>query len=133
LSCSEKQHCGAGSEGLQKAALRLKSMEVLMFRRIRAGTLPGFALALLMGPAALAAPQDEKPEVQQKQAPEDNKAYLPPWMQKPAGATASAAEKGAEPAASDLPADAAAKQKPAAQKRRHRDSIFGPGFSLFSR
>jgi hypothetical protein len=127
-------------EVLRKAAFRGAAAspgheEVLMLCRMkRAVLLPGFGLALLMGPAALAAPQDEKPEVQQKQTPDDNKAYLPPWMQKPAGATARAADKGAEPAASDVQADAA-KQKPAGQKtpRRHRDSIFGPGFSLFWR
>jgi hypothetical protein len=101
----------------------------------RAAALPGLALALLIGPAALAAPEDEKPEAQQSQPSDDSKAYLPPWMQKPAGVAASAADKAPEAAALDASGDPAAKQKPPGQKtpRRHRDSIFGPGFSLFWR
>jgi hypothetical protein len=96
----------------------------------RAVVLPGLVLALLMGPAAFAAPEDEKPEAQQSQAQDDNKAYLPPWMQKPDGVTVNAAEKGAEAAASDVSGDPAAKQKQVGQKtpRRHRDSFFFPGF-----
>jgi hypothetical protein len=92
----------------------------------RAVVLSGFALALLLGPAAFAAPEDEKPEVQQSQAQDDSKAYLPPWMQKPDSVTVNAAEKGAEAPASDVTGDAAAKQKQAGQKtpRRHRDSFF---------
>jgi hypothetical protein len=107
----------------------------------RAGMLLGLALALLMGTAALAAPENEKGEVRQhqapddNQAPEDNKAYLPPWMQKPAAATASAPEKGTEAGALDASTDPAAKQKQAGQKtpRRRRDGIFGSGFSFFWR
>jgi hypothetical protein len=96
----------------------------------RAVVLPGLVLALLMGPAAFAAPEDEKPEAQQSQAQDDNKAYLPPWMQKPAGVTVNAADKGAEATAPDAPEDLAAKQKQAGQKtpRRHRDSFSFPGF-----
>ena len=98
----------------------------------KAVVLPGLALALLVGPAALAAPEDEKPQAQQNQAAEDNKSYLPPWMQKPdapAGATANAADKGAEAAALESPGDPA-KQKPAGQRapRRHHDSGFWPNF-----
>jgi hypothetical protein len=101
----------------------------------RAVALPGLALALLMGPAAFAAPEDEKPQAPQSQPPDDSKAYLPPWMQKPAGPAASAAAKGPEATALDASADPAAKQKPPGQKspRRNRDSIFGSGFSFFSR
>jgi hypothetical protein len=101
----------------------------------RAVVLPGLALALLMGPAAFAAPEDEKPQAQQDQAPDDSKAYLPPWMQKPADVTASAVDKGTEAAAPGTPGDPAAKQKAAAQKtpRRNRDSFFGRGFSFFWR
>jgi hypothetical protein len=101
----------------------------------RAVLLPGLALALLMGPAAFAAPEEEKSQAQQNQASDDNKTYLPPWMQKPAGVTASSLDKGVEPAAPDVTADPAAKQKQAGQKtpRRHRDGFFGPGFSLFGR
>jgi hypothetical protein len=96
--------------------------------------LPGLVLALFMGSAAFAAPEDEKPEVQQSQAQDDNKAYLPPWMQKPEGVTVNAADKGAEAAAPDAAGDLAAKQKQAGQKtpRRHRDSFF-PGFGFFWR
>src|SRR5215468_8177317 len=109
----------------------------------RAVMMPGLALALLAGPAAFAAPEEEKPEIQQKKAPDDStyqpadgskayqpaddsKAYLPPWMQKPGGVTVKAADKGGEPAAPDAAADPAAKQKPAGQKtpRRHREGFF---------
>jgi hypothetical protein len=113
-----------------------------MFCCAKRAVMPGLALALLAGPAAFAAPEEEKPEIQQKQAPDgskayqasddskqppdDSKAYLPPWMQKPAGVTVKAADKGGEPAAADVPADPAAKQKPAGQKppRRHREGFF---------
>jgi hypothetical protein len=96
---------------------------------------PGLALALLVGPAAFAAPEDEKPGAQQSQASDDSKAYLPPWMQKPVDVTASAADKGAEAAAPGAPGDPAAKQKAGGQRtpRRHRNSFFGPGFSFFWR
>jgi hypothetical protein len=87
-----------------------------------------------MGPAAFAAPEDEKPQAQESQASGDNKSYLPPWMQNPAapgGAAANPADKSAEAAALE---DPAAKQKPPAQRtqRRHRDS-FWPGFGFFWR
>jgi hypothetical protein len=101
----------------------------------RAVVLSGLALTLLMGPAAFAAPEDEKPQAQQNQAPDDSQSYLPPWMQKPAGATASAADRSAEGAALEVPGDPAAKQKPAGQRapRRHRDGFFFPGFGFLWR
>jgi hypothetical protein len=107
-----------------------------MFCSIKwAVALPGLALALLMGPAAFAAPEDEKPEAQQSQAPDDSKAYLPPWMQKSTDVTANAADKGTETAAPGAPGDPAAKQKAAGQRtpRRNRDGFFGQGFSFFWR
>jgi hypothetical protein len=96
--------------------------------------LSGLALALLMGPAAFAAPEDEKQQAQESQASSDNKSYLPPWMQNPAtpaGVTAGAANKSAEAAALE---DPAAKQKPPGQRtqRRHRDG-FWPGLGFLWR
>lgn len=101
----------------------------------KAVVLAGLALAVLSGPAAFAAPEDEKPEVQQSQAQDDNKAYLPPWMQKPAEGTTNTADKGAEAAALDASGDPAAKQQQAGQKtpRRHRDSFSFPGFGFLWR